>query len=1283
VVVASANSLEFRILGPLEVLEGGLPLELGGLKQRALLAVLLLEANHVVASGRLIEALWEEDPPDTAQKALQVYISQLRKLLGKERLQTRAPGYCLCLAEGELDLSHFQRVQEEGRLHEALALWRGPPLAEFADQRFAQAEIARLEELRLACLEERIERDLAEGRASEIIGELESAARRYPLRERLRGQLMLALYRSGRQAEALESYQDARLKLVEDLGIEPGRSLRTLHAAILNQAATLDLVIDASAARKESPAAPSTERVPASAGEMRKTVTVVFVRFSIASRAGDVLDPEALRRLTGRAFAAVERAIESHGGLIESLASEALTAVFGLPLVHEDDAIRGMRAAAEVRAALVELASELTVERSLELEFHIGISTGEVVTGSNAGKESRTTGEPLGSASRLALVAKRGEILFDENAWQLVRGSVLAEPADNAWRLLEVSDAATVSPRRLDSPMVGRTRERRRLNDAFEQAVSDNSCQLFTVLGPAGVGKSRLVQEFLGDVTGRGLVAGGRCLPYGEGITFWPLLEVVKELVGLSDSESPDDARTKLAAALEGEHDVELLALRIAEMIGLVEGTGAAEEGFIAIRVLLESLARTEPLVVVFDDIHWGESTFLDLIEHLAEWTHDAPLLLICLARPELLDVRPGWGGGKLNATAALLEPLSDRECTQLIENLVGRAELTDEVGARIAEAAEGNPLFVEEMLSMLIDDGLLVHSEGRWIVTGDISAVRVPPTIHALLAARLDQLEPDERAVIERAAVAGKVFQEGSVAALSSERLRPAVARALGTLVRKELIRPERARLGERSYHFRHLLIRDAAYASISKDARAELHQHFARWLEHTTGERATEYEEVLGYHLEQAYRCRAELGAVDDAARSLAREAAERLGKAGRRAFLRSDAPAGVNLISRAVALLKPEDPLRVELIPNTRVVQGMDVDMSWADRALTEAVETAATTGDRRLAAHALVQRGLLRLFTEWDVTPSELIDSAERSIGAFAELGDELGEARAWRLKAQAHYLGRQAGLCAEASERALEHVRRAGDPFEEREIVEWLSIALFLGPMPAAEAARRCERLREEMVGQPSVQAMIMVGESTLVAMQGKIAEAKRLRSRARAMLRDLDEWIWIASFWWSFIALSENDPIAAERELRPGYEALKQLKSQSHFSSLAHALGNALYVQGRYDEAERLTHECEAASRPNDVHSQILWRSTRAKILARRGQRGAAELLAREAVAFAFDSDFYPAHAEALMDLAEVLDIAGDANGATIATEAAIRLWELKGNVLATRRARARLQARA
>ena len=339
--------------------------------------------------------------------------------------------------------------------------------------------------------------------------------------------------------------------------------------------------------------------------------------------------------------------------------------------------------------------------------------------------------------------------------------------------------------------------------------MSDCSCQLFSVLGPAGVGKSRLVHEFLRDLAGLARVARGRCLPYGEGITFWPVLEVLKEAVGENG----------------GTHAV---------ITGLAEGSGGAEDDFARVQELFETLARAEPLVLVFDDIHWGEATFLDLVEHIAEWTREAPILLICLARPELLEVRPSWGGGKLNATSVLLEPLTPVECGLLIKGLVGQEEFADEVETRIAEAAEGNPLFVEEMLSMLVDDGVIVRAEGRWAATRDLASVPVPPTIHALLGARLDRLTAAERAVIERASVEGKVFHQGSIAALASERVRPAIATHLATLVRRDLIRPDQTAFAtERAFRFRHLLIRDAAYDSIPKAIRAELHELFARWLE------------------------------------------------------------------------------------------------------------------------------------------------------------------------------------------------------------------------------------------------------------------------------------------------------------------------------------------------------------------------------------------------------------------------------------------------------------------
>ncbi|HEY6034204.1 MAG TPA: hypothetical protein VIV58_08095, partial [Kofleriaceae bacterium] len=445
-----------------------------------------------------------------------------------------------------------------------------------------------------------------------------------------------------------------------------------------------------------------------------------------------------------------------------------------------------------------------------------------------------------------------------------------------------------------------------------------------------------------------------------------------------------------------------------------------------------------------------------------------------------------------------------------------------------------------------------------------------------------------------------------------------------------------------------------------------------------------AIEYEEVVGYHLEEAYLYRDELGVVGEPDRALAREAAERLGRAARRAFVRSDAPAGINLISRAAVLLPPDDPERVELVPNVRVIQGMNGDLGWAEKVLTEAIEAAATTGDRRLAATALVQRAFFRLFTEADVTAEELIDAARRAIGVFEVLGDDLGLARAWRLTAQAHYLGRRAAACADASERALEHARRAGDVFEQREILEWLAIALFLGPTPAAEAAHRCELLLEQTEGDLVLDVHILGALAFLVAMQGQLEQARELTTRGRRLMEQLGDWIWVYSWHFAAINLWQGDPVAAEQELLPAYEALKKLGEKSHFSTMAHGLASAAYMQGRYDDANQFTHECEDAARPNDVYSGIIWRSIRAKVLARKGELAAAEQLALHAVALARDSDFLIAHADALLDLAEVHILAGKpAAAAAAAIDEAIHYYEQKGNLLAVHKAQAMLEERA
>ena len=459
-----------------------------------------------------------------------------------------------------------------------------------------------------------------------------------------------------------------------------------------------------------------------------------------------------------------------------------------------------------------------------------------------------------------------------------------------AFRLLEVHPTAPGVARRLDSPLVGRERELGLLRQAFDRAVSERACHLFTVLGAAGVGKSRLVEEFLAEVPGA-RVLRGRCLAYGEGITFFPVVEVLKQATGALDFEDPAVVERKVCEVVAGEEHGEVVCARLGHLLGLAEGEAVPEETFWAIRRFLEALARERQLVVVFDDVQWGEATFLDLVEHVADWTRDAPTLLVCLARPELLDLRPGWGGGKLNATSILLEPLPEDRCERLVANLLGTEEVAQEIRDRVLASAEGNPLFVEQMVQVLIDDGLLAREDDRWVPTGGLSGVPVPPTIHALLAARLDRLSAGERAVTQRASVVGKVFSRGAVAAMSPEPDRAAVGAHLLALVRKELVRPERSSLpGEDAFRFRHLLIRDAAYESIPKGLRAELHERFAAWLAAVARERLEEQEEILGYHLERAYRYREELGRVDERARGLARRGAGHLAAAARRASARA---------------------------------------------------------------------------------------------------------------------------------------------------------------------------------------------------------------------------------------------------------------------------------------------------------------------------------------------------------------------------------------------------------
>ena len=917
----------------------------------------------------------------------------------------------------------------------------------------------------------------------------------HPLRERLRAQLMLALYRSGRQADALDAYQAGRTLLLDELGLEPGEELRELQRQILAHDAALELPERLSSLEVEhavaQPELPAVRR-----REGRKTVTVLTCDLTAS---GSELDPESLRRLTARGFDELLPVLEGLGATVERSMGGAVTAIFGIPVVHEDDALRAARAAVEMRDRLETSTDDLVAQWGSALELRVGIGTGEVLVDAG-GERPLATGQPVQSAMRLQQAASPGELLVDERTLRLVRASAEVETRRDHGRLVGVRPLELDAGRRFDSPMVGREREKRRLHDAFEQALGDRSCQLFTIIGAPGVGKSRLVREFVGDVSDDALVARGRCLPYGEGITYWPVREAVRDAAGLDDAASADKNLARAGGASGRRRDAALVAQRLGEVVGLSDRLSSAEETFWAVRTFVETLARRQPLVVVFDDIHWGEPTFLDLVDHVTDWTNDAPVLIVCVARPELFDVREQWAGGKPNATSVRLEPLSDVESATLLDNLAG-PDLEEAARQRVVETAGGNPLFVEEMLALLLEDDR------------EPETFQVPSTIQALLAARLDRLPDDERAAIEAAAVEGRVFHEGSVAELSGAE--PAdTHHALLGLARRDLIRNDKPVFsGERAFGFRHLLIRDAAYDSIPKENGRDCTSAM-RPGSKNLGERP---------RARRNHRLPLRAGVpVPRGARTLRRPYGRRrscgCGTAGNRRAPRVHAERRPSRrqphLSRSCAAL-PDDPFRVELLPNMRVIQGL-ADLSWADRVLTEAVEAAATSGHRGLAAHALVQRGFLRLFFAGSsVSPAELFDVSERAIEVFEELGDDLGLARAWRLVAQANYLDRRAAACADASERALVHARRARDYFEEREIVEWLVIALLLGPAPADKALERCTLLLGREWDEFWLPSEISSAAAALLAMQGRAGEAEALVDRSRRAMEDAQEWSWI------------------------------------------------------------------------------------------------------------------------------------------------------------------------
>jgi class 3 adenylate cyclase/tetratricopeptide (TPR) repeat protein len=951
--------------------------------------------------------------------------------------------------------------------------------------------------------------------------------------------------------------------------------------------------------------------------EVRKTVTVVFCDVTGSTAMGERLDPESTRRVMARYFDAMREAIERHGGTVEKFIGDAVMAVFGIPVVHEDDALRAVRAAADMREAQVALNDDFERTWGARIDSRIGVNTGEVVTGEG---DSIATGDAVNVAARLEQLAAPGETLIGESTHHLVRDAVTAELVEPviakgksepvaAYRLTGLVEGAEFISRRLDSPLVGRENELAQLQRAFDHAVSERVAYQFTLLGPAGIGKSRLVRELDERIDARLLT--GRCLPYGEGITYWPLSEIAP-----------------LASEIDFEANRDEIALQT--------------------RRILERLAREHPLVIVFDDLQWAEPTFLDLVDHISDLARDAPILLLCVARPDLLDLRAGWGGGKLNSTTMLLEALTDAESGELVDNLL-LARVDEGTKERITAAAEGNPLYVEEMLAMVRDDG---------------GAIKVPPTIQALLSARLDGLGPDERTVVECAAIEGQEFMRPAVAALVPPALVPKLGEALQSLVRKDLIRPT----GDETFRFKHLLLRDAAYDSLPKERRAELHERFGEWV----ASFRDDLPEIVAYHLEHAFQYRQELGPVDDAGHALARRASALLAVAGGQAADRADMPATINLLERAARLLPDGDPAAAALYPDLGSAVAENGDLRRAD----EIYRAAEEFGDERTALLGRQRR-------IWNdlMRGAGMVDSVEPIEATVAE-AEQMGDAAIlaeglMRLGVIASWLG--ANTRAEHQlRRAMTHAQALGDPKIEADARRWVGIVLLWGPTPVEEALVEVRALAQA-AGPGLAHAELLVVEGTLLALTGDFERGRRLAAEGRRELLELGQNVQYAGIGQpaAMIELLADDDAAAERILREGHEILTAAGERGFLSTVSALLGLALARQGRYDEADRFAEESREAGSHDDIITQLYLRIVKARVAAAKGDLQGAATLAAEVVALTDETDDCFDGPIGVLEVVDFLEPAARRGP----LEQALAETEKKGNIVSVERIRAKLAA--